>query len=63
MDLASWLGLPPGVFWKSCLEFWFAALVLLVSSAVATREARERKKERKRDRGGERERERESTHT
>lgn len=38
MDTASWLGLPPGAFWKSCVEFWVAALVLLVASAVATRE-------------------------
>eukprot|EP00903_Cladosiphon_okamuranus_P005670 g5633.t1 len=39
VDAASWLGLPPGAFWKSCVEFWVAALVLLVASAIATREA------------------------
>ncbi|CAM9311467.1 unnamed protein product [Pylaiella littoralis] len=39
MDLASRLGLPPGAFWRSCADFWLAALVLLACSVVATRQA------------------------
>ncbi|CAM9864902.1 unnamed protein product [Scytosiphon promiscuus] len=39
VDAASWLLLPPGPFWKSCVDFWVAAFVLLLTSVVATREA------------------------
>ncbi|CBN74556.1 conserved unknown protein [Ectocarpus siliculosus] len=39
VDAAALLGFPPGAFWKSCVDFWVAALVLLAASAVTTREA------------------------
>lgn len=42
VDAAALLGFPPGAFWKSCVDFWVAALVLLAASAVTTREVRER---------------------
>ncbi|CAN0043808.1 unnamed protein product, partial [Ectocarpus fasciculatus] len=42
VDAAALLGFPPGAFWKACVDFWVAALVLLAASAVATREVRER---------------------
>eukprot|EP00904_Undaria_pinnatifida_P013853 jgi/Undpi1/9599/HiC_scaffold_27.g12055.m1 len=38
LDAAAWFGLPPGAFWKSCVDFWVAALVLLLAAAVASRE-------------------------
>lgn len=42
VDAAALLGFPPGAFWKSCVDFWVAALVLLAASAVTTREVCER---------------------
>ncbi|CAM9446239.1 unnamed protein product [Ectocarpus sp. 4 AP-2014] len=39
VDAAALLGFPSGTFWKSCVDFWVAALVLLAASAVTTREA------------------------
>ncbi|CAB1116653.1 unnamed protein product [Ectocarpus sp. CCAP 1310/34] len=39
VDAAALLGFPPGAFWKSCVDFWVAALVLIAASAVTTREA------------------------
>lgn len=38
VNAASWFSLPPGPFWKSGVDFWVAALVLLLTSMVATRE-------------------------
>ncbi|CAM9530599.1 unnamed protein product [Ascophyllum nodosum] len=39
LDSAGWFGLPLEAFWKTCVDFWVAAVFLLVSAAVASVEA------------------------